>query len=72
MSDWISVDDRLPEIDENSRCYEEYNVYCVQTGMEIVTTLSFTEHGWGNDDKWNWDLFVTHWQPLPEPPKQED
>ena len=55
MSEWISVEDRLPE---DSGCYLvagelielEIDNYCIDYG-------------------WNDSFEVTHWQPLPEPPK---
>jgi len=64
MSEWISVEDRLPE----------------KSGMFKGNVLVFDaqygsiEIGWLFDDRSGFDsqcdLYnVTHWMPLPEPPK---
>lgn len=58
---WISVNDRSPEEDGL------YTVYCKDGSMA---------HAWF-EDKWFIDHcecgdgYVTHWMPLPEPPKEE-
>ncbi len=64
--DWISVEDKLPEviIDKNGRCN------CV---------LIYKKDGFdcGSDFQvWNTEYFninpfeITHWMPLPDPPKE--
>lgn len=99
MSEWISVEDRLPE--ETDALCEEYLV-CVnrshypRSSYDIVdspydetfvtTALYYSEQKIWNIigiDEWlnalftiedsplNGD-FVTHWMPLPEPPKEEN
>ena len=65
--EWISVKDRLPDIDKDGELvlYYEFN-------NEIGV-------GYLEDDKWynydsGWELdksVVTHWMPLPEPPKEQ-
>ena len=62
MSEWINVEDRLPENEDmvltafkctyiyNACIYRDMVFECMQSGDNVV------------DD-------VTHWQPLPEPPK---
>lgn len=68
MSNWISVKDRLPN---NSN---EVIVFCLD---DVVTTGKYIRV---SKDKYLWkapiyspyidnNLNVTHWQPLPEPPK---
>jgi len=63
---WISVDDRLPEHEEEVLLYRPSRV------------LSYTT-GWWNDDvvnnephfhvSYQYEFIPTHWMPLPEPPK---
>lgn len=58
MSEWISVEDLMPEKYEYVIIYAEDNVYIA----------SCDEMGLFNDsDGWSFD--PTHWMPLPEPPK---
>ena len=58
--EWISVEERLPE---------ESAWYLVNIinhfGLDVVTFTHYTKgYGWGVPD-------VTHWMPLPEPPKMK-
>ena len=60
---WIPVTERLPEAGERVLCYCRANIYEV---MKMRT-----------DGDWVYDVhhiymhsFVTHWMPLPEPPKE--
>lgn len=57
MSDWISVDDRLPKTTE--RVIIHRNIGNDETKIELIV--------WFNGDEL--DLKITHWQPLPEPPE---
>lgn len=72
-SEWISVDERLPKYNTSVL------VYRPTMAMPIVAD---TYYGWyGEDDeRWyeGWSLYgknlkgenvITHWMPLPEPPK---
>lgn len=62
--EWISVKDRLPE----KRC-ETYLCSldsCLFPGSQYVDIRVF-----GNDGKWR-NGTVTHWMPLPKPPKEEE
>ena len=61
--EWISVEDKLPENDKSvlgfhRSCYVSM-VFHAQEG-------SFREM-WGDTD-----LYITHWMPLPKPPKTEN
>lgn len=73
--EWISVNDRFPEIDENSA--EEVIVSYINTVDGPSTICSAFYMGnfyllatWSEEgtesDKIN---DITHWMPLPEPPK---
>ena len=59
---WISVEDRLPEAD---------------TDVLTLRTIGTMDVEVYHEDEvaWTWDGyskgFVTHWMPLPEPPKEE-
>ena len=63
MSEWISVEDRLPEVGENClTSHMDFGGCCIETYC-----YSFFKDGvWGNYG--NEDVNVTHWQPLPPPP----
>ena len=64
QSQWISVKDRLPEYDVRVNVAFDENV-----NSAFVTRSR-------NGHKWMWDVFdevysnITHWQPLPKPPKE--
>ena len=72
--EWISVDERLPEEDG------WYNTYTNATGkskgvipqrLETATIRGNKTRRWMHHARlspWN----VTHWMPLPEPPKEGD
>lgn len=73
MDKWISVKDRLPEGDN---C-----VLVVVNGVlgNIIfeNAVQIAEYcpgeGWIVEGFWNWkNPDVTHWQNLPEPPKESD
>ena len=62
--EWISVNDRLP--DSNNVVFA-----CIDDGQcKIVRSAYVSSYG-----KWKWieeHQTVTHWMPLPEPPKEEE
>ena len=63
MSEWISVKDRLPE-----EAVMEYIIYATN-GIDVRSSV--WSHGHWIDDEGYWlDDYVTHWMPLPEPPKE--
>ena len=63
MNKWISVKDELPT--EN----DDYLVYLLNGHLCIGYWLA--EDFWSKGYYTN-RLEVTHWQPLPEPPKEEN
>lgn len=63
MSNWISVEDRLPEKEIYILYY--FDVTGVGLGKFDGLNTFYSCMGWLTGD-------VTHWQPLPEPPKEQD
>ena len=65
LNDWISVDERLPDIPDVYLAYQS-NVVCFQHKKEKLCLTTFhPDAGWGSCSR------VTHWQPLPQPPKEQ-
>lgn len=92
MSDWISVEDRLPE--ENvpvnvvwvNRCPPSYYAH-IKDKPFVATAVYFrhcwywwdaniedylAEYGYWKNGVIDESIEVTHWMPLPEPPKEEE
>lgn len=75
---WISVEDDLPknDYDKHWKDRKRYLVFTEPSGIMFVATYGYKEHDW-----WvNGDHFVlekrnyrevTHWMPMPKPPKGE-
>lgn len=70
---WISVKDRLPK--------QKWTNYLVATKIQTDGTRGFNiawvndDNGvWKSNDEWICDgrEIVTHWMPLPEPPKENE
>lgn len=62
MSDWISVDDRLPKEKQDVLAYRGRIQDC-------VTVTSLGEDWMYVTGEWVPEGWITHWMPLPEPPK---
>ena len=64
---WIPVSERLPEADKNV-------LVCTIHGSFKVARCNFykngTEVSWATNDGLG-ERAITHWMPLPEPPKEE-
>ena len=56
-SNWISVEDKLPE---------PYTMVLVYTGYKTIDMIFYSEIS-----GWNRCPNVTHWMPLPQPPKRK-
>ena len=82
FGEWISVEDRLPEIEtenirKRNRCYSEsIRVLCVckQKSGKVMVKEGYCRIY--DDDHISWKIpgsidSVTHWMPLPQPPKGE-
>ena len=70
---WISVEERLPS--------EELCFYLCYTDEGVIVECLWTnnKYGLGPFGEWGWRLMdvpqhqrVTHWMPLPKPPKEEN
>ena len=62
MSEWISVKDRLPEKDGR------YLAITKHYKQPVIAQYTKNEKY-----PWNWLMNnVTHWMPLPEPPKEAE
>ena len=62
MNEWISVKDRLPKEDGK-------DVLTYRGEDELCIELYAQGYGFSFDDMFQSD--VTHWMPLPEPPKED-
>lgn len=71
MGEWISVEDRLPGEKDYKSCRENLD------GAVLWFNGNEMGLGWFYRSTWQWaDLYdevieppVTHWMPMPEPPK---
>ena len=74
---WISVKDRLPENDYGKHWKErQYYLVYLGSGTMRVAKYGFEEYDWWItcDDRVLTEKYqagVTHWIPLPEPPKED-
>ncbi len=73
VQQWTSVDDYLP-VEETKKYmgeFGEFPEYIVMIkGGELPTSLCFTGEKW--IDQWysDFEYEVTHWMPMPQPPKE--
>ena len=66
VQEWISVDDRLPE--EKVNCIVHYkHAYCNNDGYWAIGFCFYDGEKFQFDQAYK----VTHWMPLPKPPKGE-
>ena len=64
MSEWISVEDRLPDIDD---CVLAY--FCGGDGIVIVGVSSHVRACMACDEYSPYLSGISHWMPLPTPPE---
>ena len=64
--EWISVKDRLPEEKVNCIVYYQH-AYCDNDGYWAIGICFYD----GEKFQMGLSYKVTHWMPLPEPPKEE-
>ena len=66
MSEWISVKDRLPEVNE---------LCIVNTEWRGVVLATYGSESWIFDEGQGWSekafSYASHWMPLPEAPTEE-
>ena len=62
---WISVDDRLPEVGGYVVCIAKRNPF----SRFIPVVARIERNGWANPITEQYISEVTHWMPLPQPPK---
>ena len=69
--EWIDVNDRLPENNSDVLVYDsDYNtVYSANYNSKYFNQTGFWLNEAGGEYQYEFE-YVTHWMPLPEPPKQ--
>lgn len=72
---WISVKDRLPEIKKHHEsdiviCYTEEGTYAFSSLLENMFGQTVFDCEREDPSGVRWTEQVTHWMPLPEPPKE--
>jgi len=73
MSEWISVEDRLPDLETDVLVWlvKSYCKKAVATAGLFYDVGSAEPEwmGWESEEPFRHGWKVTHWMPLPEPPK---
>ena len=67
VQEWISVKDRRPEVGRYVVCIAKRNPF--SRFMPMVARIE--KNGWVNPITEQYISEVTHWMPMPEPPKGE-
>lgn len=67
INGWISVNERLPEKGKMVLCHREADTIPDSYYQATGAYGYFVEGKWGDTERDDWK--VTHWQPLPAPPK---
>ena len=67
VQEWISVEDELPEVGGYVVCIEKRNPF--SRFMPMVARIE--KNGWVNPITEQYISEVTHWMPIPVPPKGE-
>lgn len=68
MSEWISVEDRLPDVDTLVLATGFDYGYQLNK-MHYVLAVRFDNYWYSETDFGVEYKYITHWMPLPEPPK---
>ena len=67
VQEWISVKDRLPENDQWTLCFMKDKSF----GTFRVFQWNYIDWQWNDGNEWFDEKDVTHWMPMPKPPKGE-
>ena len=67
VQEWISVDDRMPEVGGYVACIAKRKPF--SRFMPMVARIE--KNGWVNPVTEQYISEVTHWMPMPQPPKGE-
>ena len=67
VQEWVSVDDELPDVGGYVVCIAKRNPF--SRFMPMVARIE--KNGWVNPMTEQYISEVTHWMPLPQPPKGE-
>ena len=67
VQEWISVKDRLPENNQWALCFMKDKSF----GTFRVFQWNYIDWQWNDGNEWFDEKDVTHWMPLPRPPKGE-
>lgn len=67
VQEWISVEDELPEVGGYVVCIAKRNPF--YRFMPMVARID--KNGWVNPITEQYISEVTHWMPMPQPPKEE-
>ena len=67
VQEWISVKDMMPEAGEYVVCIAKRNLF--SRFMPMVARIE--KNGWVNPMTEQYISEVTHWMPMPQPPKGE-
>ena len=67
VQEWISVDDELPEVGGYVVCIAKRNPF--SRFMPMVARIE--KNGWVNPITEQYISEITHWMPIPQPPKGE-
>lgn len=81
MDGWIKIEDKLPDKNGNYIIYlndgdPAFDKDIFYKDLVVINVINIAEYDCGkwiyyNDDEWDITDIVTHWMPLPDPPRME-